>query len=1020
MTTTTILTSAPDPVLAELVEKLTARLQAGEAVDLDEVLRQHPAQADQLRPMLPMLQVLADLGRSAVQDAGALTPPAEEPGRVLGDFRIRREIGRGGMGVVYEAQQVSLGRPVALKVLPFASTLDPRQLQRFQNEAQAAAQLHHTNIVPVYAVGCERGVHYYAMQLIGGRTLAALIEEMRARARPEGVAAASETVPDAGGALTVQRSHHDREFFRTIARLGVQAAEALEHAHGLGVVHRDVKPSNLLLDRRGNLWVTDFGLARFPQNGGLTLTGDLVGTLRYMSPEQASARPGAVDHATDIYSLGVTLYELLTLEPAVGGTDRNEILWHIAMAEPRPPRRLDRAIPAELETIVLKAMAREPAGRYATAQELADDLRRFLEDKPIRARRPSLVERVRKWSRRHRTVVVAGVLALAFAAVALAVSTLLIWQAYEGEKMASAAEKRQRRLAEERRRQAEARWQYAHRAANDLYTEAADKLLDWVPHKEEVRRTILLRALKFYQEFVREQGTEPALRYEKGRAYWRVGNIQLQLGQHAAAEKAYRRALPLLTGLAAEYPAEPKYRNGVGETYHSLAAQLQDSGRLPQAEAAYRQTLPWFSRLVADYPRGTLYRYNLATCYYNLGTVLYHRDRAAAAEKAYRQALALWEKLVAGSPKRPRHRAGLVGSLTGLATVLLTTDRLPQAEKVYRRALAVCEALVKQLPHQPEYRFHLATVKNNLGNLLSRTRQFREAAPLCTQALQLHSRLVAEYPAKPQLRHGLAKATLNTAMMLTDAGKSDLANKGFRAALTVLTWLTKNHPRVASYQQDLADCATRLGLLLRDAGKFQDAESFLRQALAAREQLAALFPAAARHESNVGGALNNLAMILLARGELAEARRCLETAIRRQQAAIRADAGQRQFREFLANHHWNLGRVWLGLQDHAAAAQAAAELPRILPDDPERYVLAALLLARCLPLAEKDSHLPEPKRRQVIQGYGDEVVALLRRAAARGYRDAAALKKDPVLQRLASRADFRQLLLELEKTRKAP
>jgi hypothetical protein len=190
-----------------------------------------------------------------------------------------------------------------------------------------------------------------------------------------------------------------------VARLGVQAAEALEYAHQLGVVHRDIKPANLLLDQRGNLWVADFGLARLPNEPGLTLTGDLIGTLRYMSPEQAQGKWLLVDHRADLYSLGVTLYELLVLEPPFRGTDRQELLRQIASEEPKAPRRLNKAVPAELETIVLKAMEKSPADRYATARELADDLGRYLRDEPIRARRPSLAQRGRKWARRHRPVV---------------------------------------------------------------------------------------------------------------------------------------------------------------------------------------------------------------------------------------------------------------------------------------------------------------------------------------------------------------------------------------------------------------------------------------------------------------------------------------------------------------------------------------------------------------------------------------------------------------------------------------
>jgi len=340
------------------------------------------------------------------------------------------------MGVVYEAEQISLGRRVALKVLPFAGMLDSRQLQRFVNEARAAACLHHPNIVPVHAVGNERGVHYYAMQLIEGRTLADVIRDL---ARPEGPNPASaqeqRTTAYAPGdpwpspCGTTRAAHADttllaargREHFRSVARLGVQAAEALEYAHQTGVLHRDVKPANLLLDDRGNLWVTDFGLAHIQHGeGNLTLTGDLVGTLRYMSPEQALAKRVVIDQRTDVYSLGATLYELLTLRPAFTGNDRQELLRQVAFEEPVPPRRVDRGIPAELETIVLKAMEKNPTDRYATAQELADDLRRWLEDRLIQARRPTVFQRLRKWRQRHRAAVTAAAVCLVVTLTALA------------------------------------------------------------------------------------------------------------------------------------------------------------------------------------------------------------------------------------------------------------------------------------------------------------------------------------------------------------------------------------------------------------------------------------------------------------------------------------------------------------------------------------------------------------------------------------------------------------------------
>jgi Flp pilus assembly protein TadD/serine/threonine protein kinase len=429
--------------LTQVLDAYLAGLAEGTAPEPDELLARHPDLAADLQACLSCLAFIRQAARPADGTSAASAAAGQEQApRELGDFRIVREIGRGGMGVVYEAVQLSLDRRVALKVLPFAATMDPKQIQRFQNEARAAASLEHPHIVPVYGVGCERGVHYYAMKFIDGQSLACLIQRHRAVSAsgppqpPELVSnrdgeaprsPASATVPVA--AAQTERAPCDAAGFRQIAAWGIQAAEALEHAHSLGIVHRDIKPANLMIDSQGALWVTDFGLARTAVDAGLTMTGDLVGTLRYMSPEQALAKRVVVDHRTDIYSLGAALYELLLLEPAFAGSDREELLRQIAFEEPRPPRKLNKAIPADLETIVLKALAKNPAERYGTAQEVADDLRRFLEHKPIQAQRPTLLQRLRKWARRHRPLVAAAAVVVVAAAALLAAG--LGWEAHE-------------------------------------------------------------------------------------------------------------------------------------------------------------------------------------------------------------------------------------------------------------------------------------------------------------------------------------------------------------------------------------------------------------------------------------------------------------------------------------------------------------------------------------------------------------------------------------------------------------
>jgi hypothetical protein len=453
---------AQDERVTRAMEEYLAVWDAGGRPSRAEFLARHTDIAEALGECLDGLDFIRSAAPGLKESTiSAATAESIQPEGPLGDFRVMREIGRGGMGVVYEAVQISLGRRVALKVLPFASTLDGKQLQRFKNEAQAAAHLHHQNIVPVYATGCERGVHYYAMQFIEGQTLGALIADLHRASQPglsrrsNPVAATSAIQAPPGGEvdptlpiglLSTERSTRNPVFFRTVAQLILQAAEALEHAHQMGVIHRDIKPANLLVDERGKLWVTDFGLAHCQGNGAMTMTGDLVGTLRYMSPEQALAQRVNIDHRTDIYSLGATLYELLTLEPAFPGHDRQQLLRQIAFEEPKPPTRHSKAIPAELETMVLKAIEKNPEERYATAQDLADDLRRYLEDKPIRARRPSLWQRGKKWARRNRPVVwTAGAclllgLAIAAGGIGWVMHDQAAWRALARDKIHSALE----------------------------------------------------------------------------------------------------------------------------------------------------------------------------------------------------------------------------------------------------------------------------------------------------------------------------------------------------------------------------------------------------------------------------------------------------------------------------------------------------------------------------------------------------------------------------------------------------
>ncbi len=453
--------SATDfPRLAELVEQITERLVVGRMDDVDRILQENPADAERLRRILPMLIVLSTLGISSATSQSVEYVPLEnewqktqselaqglvsvgtnlsasalgvQPG-ILGDFRIVREVGRGGMGIVYEAEQISLRRRVALKVLPLGGLLDDRVLQRFRNEAQAAAGLHHPHIVPIHGVGCERGLNYIAMQFIEGvsldRAIRALGSEPNEGDRENSGSEPSIAETIALKILSTERSASPTSFHRRIAELGADAADALHHAHEQGIIHRDIKPGNLMIDHRGKLWVTDFGLARIEGVSQLTMTGDVIGTLRYMSPEQALGNRLIVDHRTDIYSLGTTLYELLSGRTVFEGSVRGRILHQIAEVEPTPLRQLQPTIHVDLETIILKSIAKVPEDRYASASDLSVDLRRYLAHLPVQARRPTSWQRAKNVARRHSAALLAASTGLVVVTLVAMLAAVLVWQA---------------------------------------------------------------------------------------------------------------------------------------------------------------------------------------------------------------------------------------------------------------------------------------------------------------------------------------------------------------------------------------------------------------------------------------------------------------------------------------------------------------------------------------------------------------------------------------------------------------
>jgi serine/threonine protein kinase len=888
-----------DPVLAELAEEITRRLQVGEAVDADEYTARHPGLAAAIRRLLPILREMAEFARSAGRDREEGAPPGlhEGPGRegrVLGDFRILREVGRGGMGVVYEAEQLSLGRRIALKVLPLAAAMDPRALQRFQLEAQAAALLQHPRVVPVHAVGSFDDVPYYAMQFIEGASLAELVAEMRRLeglgaddpARPnraEGISSlargllsgrfAPQDPEDEGGRPDdtrvaeaparpgregpAERGRGPRplagaaargwEYARTVAHLGVQAAEALEYAHGQGVLHRDVKPANLLLDRRGALWVTDFGLARLPGEGGLTLTGDVLGTLRYMSPEQALARRALVDRRTDVYALGATLYELLTLQPSVPGTDRQEILRRIVEDEPVPVWRLNPAVPVDLATAVAKAMRKDPAGRYQTAQHFADDLRRFLEGRPIAARPTGLFGRGWRWCRRR--PLPAGLAAgLVVALVAGAAGVTWSWREAVRQRNLLQFAYHRLRVANEHERESRERAQRQFAMARDaIAQDFIDFSQDVAPNlnMESLRKRLLSKALAFYKRFqatIEEEGGpgDASTRAELAEVYRRVGQIAVEVGSRHEGLEALHRARALFERLARDDPADPGPRRDLASCLEFIGRlQLYTSGQESQGLRALELSLGLYEAISAEHPEEPRDRFAAAAA---AGALGYERARAGDVPeglRSLRRGRDLLERLVAEHPGNASYRNQLALAFSDLAKIQAYAGHAAEALRSQRQAVAQFDRLTADEPGTAVYRRRLGQVQTDLGRTLTDTGRPAETRPHLERGLAVLEAVAAEMPGVDSYQRAVAECRDVLASALARTGRRDDALRSLARARATLARLIADHPDFVAYQADLAENHLGTGAVNQDLGRSAEA---LRELSSARELLGRMSP----------------------------------------------------------------------------------------------------------------------------------------------------------------------------------
>ena len=882
--------------LAILLDDYLEQLERGVALDVDSLCRSNPSLEPAIRRYISSIRLLHEIGLGDVSHSDASRVRVEVESKQLGDFQLLREIGRGGMGVVFEATQISLGRKVAVKVLPFAAVLDSRQISRFQNEAQAAAQLNHPHIVPVYSIGNDRGTYFYSMQYIEGQSLDLVIRDLKQQSwdlhtdsdaisvrafrvasnkiprwskfqsafLPSKVssstsgtsrsdlpshapnAPSSESDGDRSGASvtesflrnhSTERSIRTTSYIRRVAEIGIQAASALHYAHENGIVHRDIKPSNLLMDCNGKIWVTDFGLAQCNQSGDLTRPGDILGTLRYMSPEQAAGKTHWVDNRSDIYALGSTLYEMLTLRPVVDAKDRSAMIRQIEWESPHALHAINRSVPQDLENIVNKCLAKDRDDRYETAGELAEDLNRFLRGESPRARRPGLLERGGRWARRHSKA----------AAVSLAIG-MALWGCSVA--MIFIISQKNTKIAEANRR-AQSHLSVANQVVDQFGTELIASL-ESIPGTVQLQNEIAINSIRYLQSFLEYTKSDPQMRREAGMAWIRLGSLQENTGKLDEALEAYHNGRTLLLDDASISPSECMEAL---VAWNNEACTMVRLGEFAEAESQLLAALKRIEQLaiVSGTEHGSGQSFDLIRSLMRLNLGHIHSERG--------------EYATAG--------AYVDAAMKNLETVALTID--PRSFGAVAKGKRADDSSILHL----ERLMSAALMKSSTIHSLTIDMEQR----MLHRALELARSATTALPDSLADRYQVIQAQLALGTFAASRSENDEALKWFFETSSSLRELRRQYPSHVRLTFDDAITQNNIGQCCLSSEKYSEASRYFE---ASRLELEALrkFADSPEIENSLNGVFHNLAAVAYATGDRSRSLGYLDQAIERQSLLV--------------------------------------------------------------------------------------------------------------------------------------